>query len=281
MSVPFSVCAELYRPVAAEILAVTDLTPNEKLFRLRLRDGSSLGHQPGQFVQLAIDGLGEAPISVASAPSRGPEFELGVRRVGRLTSALHQLGAGSTVGIRGPFGRGFDLAALHGADLLLIAGGCGLAPLRSLIQYSEDRRSDFGRITVLYGAKNPREVMFRRDLDHWERLHGFCCSRTVDSVTSGDCFSGSVGLVTALIPPLQLDPQRCVAVIIGPPPMYGGVIAELRAKGLSANRIALSLERQMRCGVGKCGHCAIEHLLCCQDGPVFWLSEVEDLRGAL
>jgi NAD(P)H-flavin reductase len=281
MSEPSPSNAQLYRPAEAEILAVTELTPNEKLFRLRLADGSALNHQPGQFVQVALPGIGEAPISVASSPTRGPEFELGVRRVGRLTDALHRLEAGASIGIRGPFGRGYDLSALRSADLLLIAGGCGLAPLRSLIQYCEDRRGEFAAVTILYGAKSPRDVMFRADLDRWQQLRGFTCSRSVDSREDGDCFSGSVGLVTALIPPLQIDAQRSVAVVIGPPPMYRGVIAELRAKGLSSSRIALSLERQMRCGVGKCGHCAIEHLLCCQDGPVFWLSDVEQLRGAL
>lgn len=281
MTAPSPSNAELYRPALAELLAVTDLTPNEKLFRLRLSDGSALNHQPGQFVQVSIAGLGEAPISVASSPTRGPEFELGVRRVGRLTDALHRLEAGATVGIRGPFGCGYELAALQAADLLLISGGCGLAPLRALIQYCEDCRSEFGAVTILYGAKSPREVMFRADLDHWQQVRGFACSRTVDNRDDGDCFSGSVGLVTALIPPLQIDPRCCVAVVIGPPPMYRGVIAELQAKGLPSSRIALSLERQMRCGVGKCGHCAIEHLLCCQDGPVFWLSDVESLRGAL
>lgn len=281
MPLPLNTASHLYTPHAATILDIEELTPNEKLFRLRLADGSPLEHRPGQFIQLSLLGLGEAPISVASSPTRGPAFELGVRRVGTLTSALHQLQPGASVGIRGPFGHAFDLAALQAANLLLIAGGCGLAPLRSLIQYCEDRCQDFGRITILYGAKNPREVMFRHDLDHWEHLRGFTCNRTVDNREDGDCFSGSVGLVTDLIPPLELDPQRTIAVVIGPPAMYPGVIAELRKKGLSSNQIALSLERQMRCGVGKCGHCSIEHLLCCQDGPVFWLSAIENLRGAL
>jgi len=271
----------LYRPVDCEILAVSDLTPNEKLFRLCLADGAPLGQLPGQFVQVSLLGWGEAPISVASSPTRSGWFELGVRRTGSLTGAMHQLKAGDRIGIRGPFGRPFDLAGLRGRDLLLISGGCGLAPLRSLIQYCEDRREEFGAVSILYGAKSVADSLFKEDLAAWESTASFACSRTVDQSGEGECYDGNVGLITALIPPLDIAVERTVAVIIGPPVMYRFVIAELRKKGLRSNQIVVSLERQMRCGVGKCGHCTIEHLYCCQDGPVFWLNEVEHLRGAL
>jgi sulfhydrogenase subunit gamma (sulfur reductase) len=271
----------LYVPETCDILAITDLTPSEKLFRLALSDGTPLGHLPGQFVQVSLPGWGEAPISVASSPTRDGFFELGVRRAGSLTAAMHQLRAGDRIGIRGPFGRPFDLGRLSGQELLLISGGCGLAPMRSLIQYCEDRPDDFGRITILYGAKNPASIMFKADLDAWEASARFACSRIVDRIEGGDCYGGSEGLITALIPPLTFDPDLTAAVIVGPPVMYRAVIGELKKKGLATDQIALSLERQMRCGVGKCGHCAIEHLYCCQDGPVFWLNEIEHLRGAL
>ena len=271
----------LYLPTECEIISVTDLTPVEKLFRVRRTDGLPLGHLPGQFVQVSLLGWGEAPISVASSPTREGIFELGVRRVGALTSAMHTLQTGDTLGIRGPFGRAFDLSRLCGQDLILISGGCGLAPMRSLIQYCEDRPSDFGRVAILYGAKSPADRLFKDDLARWDASARFACSMTVDNISGGDCFSGSVGLITRLIPPLTFTPDTTIAAIIGPPAMYRAVIAELYKKGLSSSRIAVSLERQMRCGVGKCGHCSIEHLLCCQDGPVFWLNEIEHLRGAL
>lgn len=271
----------LYVPVECEVVAVSDLTPNEKLFRLRLADGAPLGQLPGQFVQVSLLGWGEAPISVASSPTKSGWFELGVRRAGTLTSAMHRLEAGDRIGIRGPFGRPFDLARLAGRDLLLISGGCGLAPMRSLIQYCEDRRAEFGRVTILYGAKSVADTLFKEDLAGWEASASFACSRTVDRVADGECFDGNVGLITGLIPPLEIDAERTVAVIVGPPVMYRFVIAELRRKGLGPERIVVSLERHMRCGVGKCGHCTIEHLYCCQDGPVFWLNEIEHLRGAL
>jgi NAD(P)H-flavin reductase len=271
----------LYLPFECEILAVSDLTPNEKLFRLRLSEGKPLGHLPGQFVQVSLLGWGEAPISITSSPTRSDYFELGVRRVGSLTAALHQRVAGDMLGIRGPFGRPFELDRLRGRDLLMISGGCGLAPMRSLIQYCEDRREEFGRLTILYGAKSIEDTLFKQDLAVWEASSHFACSRTVDQVQSGGCYDGNVGLITALIPPLSIDCAKTVAVIVGPPVMYRFVIAELKKKGLASEQIVVSLERQMRCGVGKCGHCTIEHLYCCQDGPVFWLNEIEHLRGAL
>jgi NAD(P)H-flavin reductase len=271
----------LYLPFDCEIVSVSDLTPGEKLFRMRKCDGTPLDHLPGQFIQVSLLGYGEAPISVASSPTRSGLFELGVRRAGTLTGAMHQLKAGDTLGIRGPFGTPFDLSQLRGQDLLLISGGCGLAPLRSLIQYCEDRPAEFGRVSILYGSKNPEHTLFKENLAAWEASTHFACSLTVDSATDEECYSGNIGLITALIPPLSFVPENTIAVIVGPPAMYRGVIAELKKKGLTSDRIVVSLERQMRCGVGKCGHCTIEHLYCCQDGPVFRLDEIEQLRGAL
>jgi len=280
-SEPIHKSSSLYLPFDCEIIAVSDLTPGEKLFRIRRTDGSPLGHLPGQFVQVSLLGWGEAPISVASSPTRDGFFELGVRRAGSLTGAMHQMKAGDTLGIRGPFGRPFDLPKLRGQDLLLISGGCGLAPMRSLIQYCEDCPDEFGSISILYGAKSHEDTLFKDELVAWETSARFACSRTVDNISGGHCYSGSVGLVTSLIPPLTFFPEKTIAVIVGPPAMYRAVIAELKKKGLGSDRIAVSLERQMRCGVGKCGHCSIEHLYCCQDGPVFWLNEIEHLRSAL
>jgi NAD(P)H-flavin reductase len=271
----------LYLPSECEVVAATDLTPGEKLFRIRRTDGVPLGHLPGQFVQVSLLGWGEAPISVASSPTRDGYFELGVRRAGSLTGAMHKMKPGDGFGIRGPFGRPFDLPRLRGQDLLLISGGCGLAPLRSLIQYCEDRPAEFGRISILYGAKSPADRLFKEDLAAWEASARFACSLTVDNTPGGECYNGNVGLITSLIPPLSFVPDKTVAVIVGPPAMYRAVIAELKKKGLTSCRIVVSLERQMRCGVGKCGHCTIEHLYCCQDGPVFRLDEIENLRGAL
>ena len=276
-----AIATSIFTPRLCRLLAVSDLTPQEKLFRLQLEDGSELNHQPGQFVQVSIPGLTEAPISVASSPSRKGPFELGVRKAGRLTGALHQMQPGQTLGIRGPFGRPFQLDALRGKNLVLLAGGCGLAPLRSLIQFCQDYPEQFGRIDILYGARSPADLLFKDDLQQWQAADCFSCRYTVDANPADSCYDGETGLITRLLPTLQIEATKTCAVVVGPPPMYRPVLAALHDKGLQSKQIMLSLERNMRCGIGKCGHCSIEHLCCCSDGPIFWLHEVEHLRGAL
>jgi sulfhydrogenase subunit gamma (sulfur reductase) len=270
-----------YVPFICELITITQLTPLEKLFRFVRTDATPFTHQPGQFMQVSIPGFGEAPISVSSSPTRGDYLELGVRNTGTLTAALHELKVGAKIGMRGPFGTCFPLAELKSKNLILIAGGCGLAPLRSLIQYVEDRRSEFNHVTILYGAKSPKDLMYQNELITWQSTSTVDCKVTVDNITHGTCWDGNVGLITKLIPPLNIDIKSTIAVICGPPIMYEFVIAELVKKGMSEKNIVVSLERHMKCGVGKCGHCTIEHLYCCLDGPVFWLHEISKVRDAL
>lgn len=271
----------LYEPFRCRLESVADLTPVEKLFRLTRRDGKPFGHKPGQFMMVSIAGIGEAPISVSSSPSRGAYLELGVRKTGVLTAALHALGAGAELGLRGAFGTCFDVEAMKGKDLLLVSGGCGLAPMRALIQYLEDHRADYGRVTILYGAKSPQDMLYKDELALWRRSSSLDCRVTVDNITTGTCWDGNVGLITTLIPPLTVRADNTIAVIVGPPIMYKFVIPELYDKGLRDADIVVSLERYMKCGVGKCGHCTIDHLYCCVDGPVFRLDQVTSVKGAL
>jgi NAD(P)H-flavin reductase len=163
----------------------------------------------------------------------------------------------------------------------MICGGCGLAPMRALAQYCEDCREQFGGITLLYGAKTPQDALYQDDLRHWACGDALSTRYTVDRVPEGQAWDGEVGLITALIAPLRLEAERTVAMIVGPPVMYRPVIAQLHQKGLRDQSIAVSLERHMKCGVGKCGHCALDHLYCCLDGPVFWLSELAGIPGAI
>ncbi|MCX5759385.1 MAG: FAD/NAD(P)-binding protein [Candidatus Hydrogenedentes bacterium] len=271
----------VYLPVPCLIADVEELSPNEKLFTLVLPDGTELGAQPGQFVQVSLPGYEEAPISICSSPTRTSSFQLAVRRTGALTAAIHKLRQGDEFGIRGPFGTFFDTEAMTGHDVLMIAGGRGLAPMRSLIQYCEDRSAAFGRVTVLYGANSPQDLLFKQDLEQWQRSNAFDLRVTVDNAPDGSCYDGQLGLITGLIPPLSIDPRWTIAVIVGPPVMYRFVIDALHKKGVADEQICVSLERYMRCGMGKCGHCTIDHLYCCIDGPVFWLNEIRDVHGAL
>lgn len=271
----------LYRPILCTVDWVCDLTPVEKLFHISRLDGKGFGHRPGQFVQVSVFGYGEAPISVSSSPTRGLYLELGVRKVGELTTAMHALQPGDTIGIRGPFGTFFDVQALGGKDLLLISGGCGLAPMRALIQYCEDCRDEFGRITVLYGARSPQDLLYKEELTAWATGGKLDCRYTVDEVPPNTSWNCNVGVITTLIPALDVDPERSIAVVVGPPVMYKFVMQELHEKGISDRNIIVSLERHMKCGVGKCGHCAMDHLYCCLDGPVFRLDQIRGVKGAL
>ncbi|MHC4291680.1 MAG: FAD/NAD(P)-binding protein [Planctomycetota bacterium] len=272
---------KLYLPVECRVESIEDLTAAEKLFRLVRLDSRPFGHKPGQFVQVSITGVGEAPVSVSSSPMRGHYLELGVRKAGRLTGAMHQLKRGDVIGLRGPFGTSFDTDMMRGRDLLLISGGCGLAPMRALIQHVQDCRDDFGKVTLLYGAKSPQDILYKKELSEWRSSAKLECHITVDHVNGGTCWDANVGLITALIPPIQIDTVKTIAVIVGPPVMYQYVISELSKKNLSDENIVVSLERYMKCGVGKCGHCSIDHHYCCLDGPVFRLNQVSGLKGAI
>lgn len=271
--------ASPYLPGWAEISRIETLTESEKLFELHRLDGRPLDHQPGQFVELSVMGIGEAPISVSSPPSTGDSFELAIRRVGNVTSAAHRLNVGDRVGIRGPFGTHFPIEETKGKDLLFVAGGIGLVPLRSFIKYVLEHRSDYGDAILLFGARNPAERLFLSELRAWKQRTDLRCLETVDRPDAA--WKGHVGVITALFPKIQADPAKVFCIAVGPPVMYRFVILEAKGKGIPDDRIFLSLERRMKCGLGKCGHCQIHHLFACQDGPVFRYSDISELREAL
>jgi sulfhydrogenase subunit gamma (sulfur reductase) len=269
-----------YAPEVARIKAAAQMSQREKLFTIELPEGRSLGHGPGQFVMLSVLGIGEAPISVTSSPSRSNgSFELCVRRVGDVTNALHALGPGDAVGIRGPFGRGYPVDKMRGKDLLFAPGGLGLAPLRSLLNQVLDERDSFGRVVILCGAKRPDELLFRDEMDEWVAREDVDCRITVDR--GDETWDGHVGVITTLFADVAIDPRNTVAVTVGPPIMYRFVLMEMLAKGIAESNIYLSLERRMKCGVGKCGHCQINNLYCCQQGPVFSYAEIKNVPEAL
>jgi sulfhydrogenase subunit gamma (sulfur reductase) len=268
-----------YRLKKAKILQTKKLTANEILFEVALADGEVLDHEPGQFVMVSLPGIGEVPISVCSSPTKRVFFELCVRAVGKVTRSLHKLKAGDEIGIRGPYGKGFPIRILEGNDLLLIAGGLGLAPLRSLITYVLDNRRDFGKVHLLFGCKEPKEMLFSDELEKWNErtdLHYAC---TVDRAAPE--WAGNVGVITTLIPGVDIEPARTFAAVVGPPIMYNFVIKELISKGIPAQQILLSFERNMKCGNGKCGRCQIQNLYCCQDGPVFNYEKIKNLSEAI
>jgi len=270
----------IYLPMMARLLKVKQVTKLEKLFTLELPEKRSLGNKPGQFVEVSLFGIGEAPISISSSPSRSNgTFELCVRNVGDVTNAMHQMKPGQFLGVRGPFGHAFPVEEIKGKDVLFAAGGLGLAPLRSLINQVLDERDSFGRVIILYGTKQPSEILFQDELQEWARRDDVEFHMTVDR--GDENWSGNVGVITTLFPKVTINPHDTVAATCGPPIMYRFVLMEMLGKGIPETQIYLSLERRMKCGVGKCGHCQINELYCCQDGPVFKYADIKGLEEAL
>jgi NAD(P)H-flavin reductase len=270
-----------YVPKLGTIIKRVPMTTFETLFEIKLDDGSELGHEPGQFVEVSVFGIGEAPISISSSPTKKKTFELCVRKLGNVTRSLHNLDVGTKVGIRGPFGKGFDAKSMKGKDLLFIAGGLGIAPLRSLFNYVLDNRKDFGRITLLYGCKEPKELLFGDELALLASRNDVEFKPTVNWCPENEVWSGSIGVITTLIPQIQFDPEGTLAILCGPPVMYKFVIADLKTRNMPDENIIMSLERRMKCGVGKCGHCQINQIYVCKDGPVFNYSKIKGVPEAL
>jgi sulfite reductase subunit B len=270
----------LYIPQAATITRMEMMTKTETLFEIELDSGAALGHAPGQFAEVSIFGIGEAPISISSPPNGTNRFEMVVRNVGNVTKRLHQMSVGDKVGIRGPFGNGFEVKDLEGKHLLFIAGGLGIAPMRSLFNYVLNHRKDFGKVTILYGCKEPCEQLFPAEVASWAQREDIDHRLTVDSCSEGDCWEGDIGVITTLIPKVNFDPQNTIAIVVGPPIMYRFVNKDLLALGMPEENIIVSLERRMKCGVGKCGHCQMNGVYVCREGPVFNYKDVMNLPEA-
>ena len=260
-----------YQPSLARIVRIHRMVPDNYLFQLRFTDDAlvnSWRHRPGQFVELSVIGTGEAPISISSAPTRGGILELCVRRVGRVTDALYRLPTNSLIGIRGPYGNGFPVEEMEGNDLLIIAGGLGMAPLRSLLWYALDHREKFKTVTLMYGAKTPGEMLFRDELLSLADVQDLNILLTVDRDPTGT-WKHHVGLLPTLFQKTTIHPSTTYAAVVGPPIVYKFVLAELLKLNFHKDRILMSLERRMKCGVGKCGHCSVGYKYTCIHGPVF------------
>jgi len=230
---------------------------------------------PGQFAMLYAFGSGEVPISVSGGLEDGRLVHT-VRAVGAATGAICGCEPGDTLGVRGPFGSEWPLAAAEGGDVVVVTGGIGLAPLRPAIERLIARRDAYGAVTLLYGARSPEEMLYEGELDGW-REAGIEVETTVDSAPAG--WHGRVGLVTTLIGDAPFEGERTTALICGPEVMMRFVATALRDRGVAAERIHVSLERNMKCAIGHCGHCQLAHLFVCKDGPVFPYERVETLLG--
>jgi NAD(P)H-flavin reductase len=270
-----------FTPEPARIIRTYPLTEDVKFFQVRFVDmerALQFKYKPGQFAMISILGAGEAPFSISSSPSRPGLLEFCIRKAGMVTNALFRLQENSLIGLRGPYGNGFPVEEMKGKDILIVVGGLGAAPLRSVLLYSLDNRDQFGHVAVLYGSKRPAEMLFQDEYFALKLRADLECHLTVDADDTGK-WPERIGVVTTLFPYLHaVDPAQTYALVCGPPVMYKFVIKELIKLNIPKNQILMTLERRMKCGVGKCGHCAIDYIYTCLDGPVFTYWDVIHMR---
>jgi NAD(P)H-flavin reductase len=264
-----------FQPNLATLAEVKDLTGDIKLFRAVIKDEGvrkSFGQRPGQFAFVSRFGVGEAPFCLASASSRGEYIDFAIKRVGLVTDALHDLEAGATIGIRGPLGNYFPMDAYKGKDLVIIGGGIGLAPLRPVIQTVIDHRADYGKLTVIYGARTPNDLVFTDEYEEWASAPNAEFHVTVD--VGDESWKGNVGHVPGLVGKIKPSPRNSVTLTCGPPIMIKFALKELHTLEFKPEQIVTTLESKMKCGVGKCGRCNVGEKYVCLDGPVFDYAQI-------
>jgi len=271
-----------YEAYEAEILEIKDLTHDTRYFRTKFVDeniAKEFTYKPGQFVIFSLAGVGEAPFSLSSTPTRPGELEFGIRKTGSFTNALFKLSVGDKISIRGPYGNGFDVHLMHGKDLIVVAGGLGAVPLRSVLLYAEDMRDKYRNVFFLNGARTPADMLFREDFIKMAKRGIIETYLTVDKDPTGE-WPYDVGVVTTLFQKIadRVDSENTVAMVCGPPVMYKFVIQELLKLKIPKDHILMTLERRMKCGQGHCGHCAVEGRYTCLDGPVFTYWHVQHIK---
>jgi len=250
--------------------------PDTFTLELEPANGSDIpSFATGQFNMLYVYGVGEVPISISGNPAQPKPLVHTTRAVGTVTKAMRKLKPDDVIGVRGPFGSHWPIELAHGKDVVIVAGGIGLAPLRSAMYQIISQRELYGKVALLYGARTPADILYRRELEHWRGRFDLEVYITVDNAT-GD-WHGSVGVVTKLIPRASFDPGNTVAFICGPEVMMRFTVKELEKRGVAVEHIYISMERNMKCAVGFCGHCQYGPNFVCKDGPVFQYSRVHNL----
>jgi len=266
-----------FLPYLATLQNVTDLTCDVKLFTLEFNDSAvreSFDYKVGQFVFLSVFGVGESPFTFVSVPYK-TGLEHAIRRVGTVSNALHELEPGAIVGVRGPFGNHFPLEEYKGKNIFIIGGGIGMAPLRPIITTVVDHREDYGDLVIINGARTPKDLVFAPEFDTWAKSPGTRLELTVDR--GDENWKGRVALVPSVVSELKLSPQNAIAITCGPPIMIHFTLIELKKLGFTPNQIVTTLERKMKCGLGKCARCNVGLKYVCQDGPVFTLEQISEL----
>ena len=260
----------IYKVLRATVEEVIDESPIIKTFVLIPE--SPFKFNTGEFIELSLNGFGEAPFTPSSSPLITDKLEITIMKTGYVTEKFHQLKSGEVLGIRGPFGRGYPVEKFFGKEVLILGGGCGLAPIRSLLFALEDVKDKLQRIILCYGSKSPSDCIYKPLFSRLNRIDKFETYRTVDKPEPG--WKESVGVVTTLLDKVRMKIENTVAVVCGPPVMMKFGTIRLLEMGYKDDQIYLSMEKNMSCGVGKCGHCMMGEFFVCKDGPVFTLDEI-------
>ncbi len=270
------------RGYKCRITNIVHLTEQEKLFQLRILDPDERNlfrFRPGQFLMLQVPGYGEVPISISSSTSNNEQVELCIRKAGHVTSALFEAKEGSRVAIRGPFGSSFPMEEMMDKNVILVAGGLGIAPLRAPLFWINDHRDRYRDVHMLYGTKEPSQMLFTYQFEEWEKINHINLHTIVENAPPE--WNGKTGMITELFSEITIDPENTYAIVCGPPVMFKFVCNYLDKKGIPMNRMFVSLERRMHCGMGKCCRCMVGSTFTCIDGPVFDYWSVMNLKEAI
>ncbi|MDD5680480.1 MAG: FAD/NAD(P)-binding protein [Candidatus Omnitrophica bacterium] len=265
-----------YCPVKGRITEIIDETPNIKTFKLKL--DKNIPFKTGQFVEMTVPGIGEAPFTPSSNPKTEDSMDLTIMKTGRVTGVLHGMKSGDEIAVRGPYGIGYPLTTFYGKEILIVGGGVGLAPLRSLILALLNERKKYKRVIIKYGSRSPKDIVYKNLIKEWSGNKELELEVTVD--TGDETWKGNVGLITTLLKKdMGIDVANSVAIVCGPPIMMKFTTFKLIDIGYTAQNIHLSMEKNMSCGLGQCGHCRIGPYYACKDGPVFTYDKISGLHG--
>jgi sulfhydrogenase subunit gamma (sulfur reductase) len=270
--------ASVYRPYEGRVTGRREETPEITTFRVAFEDlevANAFTFKPGNFVLASVLGAGEAPFAIASSPSQRGSIEISVRRLGLLTQALHERDVGDSIGVRGPYGNDFLRTELRGKNLVFVAGGIGMAPLRSLVQHVLEDRKRYGAVTILFGARTVADIPYKDEFTKWRRMAGVDVVLTVDPGGETPEWAGRIGYVPNVLRELHVDPANGVAFVCGPQIVITQSAQTLATWGFEDSEILSTLENRMKCGIGKCGRCNIGHRYVCKHGPVFTYEEIK------
>ena len=273
-----------YTPENAIIRDIKRQTYNTKTYTLSFKNEQKrrgFSFKPGQFIMVSLLGIGEAAFTLCSDPAERENFEITVRAVGNVTKTIDRLNVGDVVGVRGPYGTCWPLKEAKNKNILIIAGGLGINPIRPVITYVAANRDDYGDVEILYGAKTPDDLLFTYEFDDWRRMKNTRLLLTVDVIPKESTWKHNVGVVTTLFEKMHASQDNTVALTCGPEIMMRFVVKGLIYKGFTSGQIFVSLERRIKCGIGICGHCQLGTKFVCKEGPVFRFADVEGLPDSM